>query len=327
MKPIYRPGFLAILTLGLAALAASAQEVAIVKGDRVNVRGQATVNSEVVTQLRKDEKITILGEINVEKPKPGEPAKWLKISVPTNTPVWVNTAFLTNHTVIPKLLNVRSGPGEHFSVIARLEKEATVQEIRVVDNWMEIVAPTNASAFVAADLIDRPNASATVSKVEPAPASPVAKPAPAPAPITETVKVDAAPAPAPVVDAPAKPVAAIPAPAPATVIPVPAPAPVVAAKVPADVELQPIPSAAPAPKRIITREGIVRRSISIQAPSAFRLADPDTGDTMNYLYPGDTGLQVKYYLGKRIRVSGEEAIDRRWLNTPVITIQTLEPLP
>jgi hypothetical protein len=313
----------------------------------VNVRGQANVGSEVVTQLRKGEPVIVIDEISVEKPKPGDPAKWLKIVMPTNTPVWVNATFLTNHVVMPKVLNIRSGPGEQFSVIGRLDRDATVQEIRVVENWMEIIAPTNTFAFVAADLIERTNAPAAVAKTEAAPAKPaepaptpvvVPAPAPAPAPVTETVKVEPTPAPAPVVDNAPKPIVvaeAKPAPAPEPVAPAPAPAPVVipvpapaAPKAPpADVVIQPIPSDVPGPKRVVTREGVVRRSISIQAPSAFRLANPETGDTLNYLYAGDTGLQIKYYLGKRIRVSGEEVVDARWVGTPVVTIQTLEPLP
>ena len=83
----------------------------------------------------------------------------------------------------------------------------------------------------------------------------------------------------------------------------------------------------PPPKRVVKRVGVVKRTFSIQAPTGFALIDPRTGETIDYLYTGDTGLQLKYYLGRRIAVTGPEAVDKRWPKTPMIEIETLEVLP
>ena len=64
-----RPKHVAALFLAanLAAVGSTEQK-AIVSADRVNVRGQATLNSEVVTQLREGEQVTVLEQIPVKDP-------------------------------------------------------------------------------------------------------------------------------------------------------------------------------------------------------------------------------------------------------------------
>ena len=80
-------------------------------------------------------------------------------------------------------------------------------------------------------------------------------------------------------------------------------------------------------KRVVSREGIVKRSVSIQAPTYFSLQSLDTGKTINYLYSPATNLVLKDFSGKRIVVTGEEMLDERWPNTPVINVDSLQPVP
>ncbi|MBI3876039.1 MAG: SH3 domain-containing protein [Verrucomicrobia bacterium] len=177
--------FPAALLLAAATAARAAEEPAVVKNNRVNIRGQPTLKSEVVTQLKKGEPITILEEIADPKAKKSEPPQWLRIALPTNTPVWVNALFVANNIVLPNKLNVRAGPGESFSTLTRLEKGATVKPIRTFEGWIEIEAPASASAFVAADQVTRNAPAPAVAATKP--------PAPAPTPEppkVETVKVD-----------------------------------------------------------------------------------------------------------------------------------------
>jgi hypothetical protein len=84
----------------------------------------------------------------------------------------------------------------------------------------------------------------------------------------------------------------------------------------------------PPRKRTVFREGIVRRSLSIQAPSEWVLEDLNNKRTINYLYaPPTNNIVLLDYFGKRIYVTGEELLDERWLKTPVLKIDTLEPVP
>jgi uncharacterized protein YgiM (DUF1202 family) len=303
MKTNHWLALTALLALGIMRPGAQAQDAAVVQQERVNVRGQPSLGGEVITQLRKGEPVTVLEEIPVKSPKPGEPEKWLRIAMPPNTPVWVHAPLIdpTNKTVTIKKINVRAGPGENFSVVGRLEKGDVVKEIRIVNDWMEIETPTGAYAFVAADLLKREK---TAEETQIAAAPPPA-PAPAPAP----------PAPPPVAAAPAQPAPAVPAPVvPPTVTPEAAtPAP----ELPA---ISPIP-----PRRVVTRQGIVRTAFSLRAPGDYLLESVESGRKINFLYTTTTNISLKTFRNKVVVVSGEEALDDRWPNTPVLTIETIEP--
>ena len=80
----------------------------------------------------------------------------------------------------------------------------------------------------------------------------------------------------------------------------------------------------PPPPRIVQREGIVRGMTSIQAPSRFVLVSPENGRDIDYLYTSSKELDLRRYKGLRIIVTGEESLDERWGNTPVITIQRIQ---
>jgi hypothetical protein len=82
----------------------------------------------------------------------------------------------------------------------------------------------------------------------------------------------------------------------------------------------------PPPPRIVEHEGVVRGSFSIQAPTKYQLVSIDTKQPINYLYTTSTNLDLSRYKGMHIIVTGEEALDARWKNTPVITIQKITVL-
>ena len=81
-----------------------------------------------------------------------------------------------------------------------------------------------------------------------------------------------------------------------------------------------------APIRIVTREGIVHRTLSLSAPSRYVLEHLESGKTINFLitqHPA-LGKKMEKLLGRRILVSGQEAMDARNQHTPVLIIKTLK---
>ncbi len=287
---------------------------AIAKQNNVNVRGQAAINSEVVAHLKKGDKVTILEEVTIKSPKTDEPSKWAKISLPASTPVWVNASFLdASKAVVPKKLNLRSGPGENYSVLGRIPKGTVVKEVETKGDWLKIEAPADTYAFVAAHLLTK----------EPAITAPVIIAAnELPKPPTPPVETKVPTLPLPPVANDSAPVVTAPPPV------VTAPPPIETAPVKAPVETAAATPAKPAEeifvKRVVTREGFVKRSVSIQAPTYFVLENINSGKTINYLYNSNTNLTLKDFQGKRIIVTGEELLDERWPNMPVISVETLE---
>ncbi|MSU61070.1 MAG: hypothetical protein EXS31_01535 [Pedosphaera sp.] len=335
-----------LIVAGLNTFAVAAEQTVTIKEPTVNVRGKPSFLGEVITQLKKGEKVVVLEEIAVAKPKKDEPAAWLKIQMPANTPVWVNHGFIdpTSKAVRAPKLNLRAGPGENFSVIGRLLQGDVVKEIRIVDAWMEIDTPPGTYAFIASELVSKEPASAApvpetipatllvAASVIPKPADVAVPATPPPAPVTEK-SVAAEPPPVVIVETPAV-VPATPkpeVPQPAPIIPVITPAPVVATPgvKPAT---EPPAESKPAPKRIAQRQGRVKSTLSIQAPTYFELVGQESGRLINYIHLNDEALSklettikgFRDYIGRIVIVSGEEAVDPRWPNTPVIEVESLK---
>jgi uncharacterized protein YgiM (DUF1202 family) len=314
---------------------------AIVAADNVNLRGQAGLQGEVVGHVKKGDAVTVLAEITLDKPKAGEPAQWAKIALPSGTKVWVDSKYVdkTNNVVATKKLNLRGGPGENFSVLGVIEKGAAVTSVSTKGDWTQIETPASAFAFVAAHYLKQeagmetnltaPPVVATAENVPPpAPATVMPPPAPTPTTVAEAPTIGPpattpppAPAPAPVTPLPATPETAATTPAPAPATPeTTMPAPTLA---PDETDTN-LP---PPPPRIVTHEGMVRRSVSPVAPTYFELYDPADDKAIDYLYTSTTNLNLNPYNGRHITVTGEEAMDVRWKDTPVITIQKIYVLP
>jgi hypothetical protein len=94
-------------------------------------------------------------------------------------------------------------------------------------------------------------------------------------------------------------------------------APVVDTNMPPPVDTTP-----PGP-RIVTHEGVVGFSASLNAPTDFKLYDPDTLQDIDFLYTNAKDLDLNRYVNMRIVVTGVEGLDARWQNTPVITIERI----
>jgi hypothetical protein len=82
----------------------------------------------------------------------------------------------------------------------------------------------------------------------------------------------------------------------------------------------------PPPPRIVSHEGVVGHVDSIIAPTPYVLYDPATHKEINFLYTTSTNLDISRYYNMRIVVTGEEAMAKRWQDTPVLTIQRIEVL-
>lgn len=252
------------------------------------VRGQAGLRGEEVAHLSKGDAVTVLEQINLAHHEAGEPSQWAKISYPTNAYVWVSARYIdTNGAVSTKKLNLRAGPGENYSVVGVIEQGTQVTEEGTKGSWMKIEPPANAYAFVAAKYLTQEAAAPTVA------AAPPEAPETAPAPPPE-----AAPTP----------------------MQVPEQAPIVATPPP--------PPAPEAPSvRIVQHEGVVGPVGSMIAPTPYKLYDPDTKVDIDYLYvvPGSS-IDLGSLVDDRVIVTGEEGIDQRWPNTPVIAIQNIQVL-
>lgn len=277
---------------------------ATVSGNNVNVRGKAGYKGEVFTKLNNGDAVTVIEQVILPKPKKGEPAQWAKIGFPTNAHVWVHSAYIdANKTVKPRKLNIRTGPGENYSIVGTLEQGAAVKEVAVKENWLSIEAPAGAYAFVAASYLQQTATEATVP-----PVVSVAPPEPATVPPTTEIASTTSDSTGVIATNPAAEPVSMPTPDAANAAP------------PVAYEEIEVP-------RFVAHEGVVRGSGSIQAPTQYGLYSKETGKLINYLYSPTPQLDMSRYFGRYIIVSGQEGLDKRWKNTPVLTIQKIQVVP
>ena len=276
-----------------------------VNARNVNVRGRSTIMGEVLTRLTKGDKVTVIEQVENKWAKGADPKQWARIAYPSNAPVWIFAAFVdANKTVTASRLNLRGGPGENYSIVGRIPKGTTVNEIATKGEWMQIAPPETATAFMAAMYLTQD--AAMLAAAEPA------KPAVEIEPASTNVITDVEP----VIAEPVEVAAANPP-----------------EKTPSELEqfVSDVSGGAdmeepeaPLPPRIVMREGIVRNATSIQAPSHYGLAGLETGRTINYLYTSSTNLNLNRYANLHVIVTGEESLDERWPNTPVLTLQRIQ---
>ena len=292
-----------------------------VRSGSVNVRGQAKLNSEVITRVTNGEQVTVIEEIHLKNTGPEEPSAWAKIVLPEKAHVWVHSSFIdpVAKTVTPRKLNMRGGPGENYSILGTLSRGDTITEINTKGNWIEIEPPTNAYAFMAAQyLAQEPEApeTPTVASTEETPE------------LTNAVPAEPVPAPTSLAEEPqvasnATEMAAVTEPA-ANAITNEAPSSATNEMMTAAAEVPDVAEEEPPPPRIVEREGIVRETYSIQAPTEYALVSPDNHRPIDYLYSTTTNLDLSRYKGLHVIVTGPEGLDERWKNTPVITIQRIQ---
>jgi hypothetical protein len=327
-----------------------AEQVATVTGSRVNVRGQATLGSEVITQLKSGDRVVVLEEITATDPKVGEPTRWARIQLPESTSVFVFAPYVdpVSKTVKVSRLNLRGGPGENFSVLGRLTRGTRVTELQTTGSWMEIETPPEAHAFVAMDFLETEEPTATAApRPATTPAAPTATPpaqwpptvapptaTPTEAPAVATVEPTVEPA-QPETDVAAvesEPVLIEPDDWPGVTPPseddwpraqVPAPQLEAAPTVPT---FQPEPPVEPTPRRVVIREGRVVFAFSPQAPTRYGLMSLETQRIINFLHSEVDGLNLRAFSGRDVFVTGEELLDARWV-TPIIEVEDIRLAP
>jgi uncharacterized protein YraI len=90
----------------------------------------------------------------------------------------------------------------------------------------------------------------------------------------------------------------------------------------------PVPTPPPPPPqptvRIIQHEGIVGPVGSIVAPTDYKLYDLSTKQDIDFLYPISKDLDLSRLVDADVIVTGEEGVDQRWPNTPIMAIQSIQ---
>ena len=296
-----------------------------VKASRLNVRGGPGENHPVLARLSQGASVKLSGQ---------RKGKWVEVFAPANASVFVASQFVQIQSVaaaqVPAV-NPGAGveiPGSPAAAPATPGNDGGTTVTIPLESFgkPEAVSPEG----VPIKRAETPGSATTPATPEVTkPATPeVAQPVVPPAEVVEVTPPSTPVTPAtPEVTAPISPVVPEETVKPEEPI-VPAQPAEPAQVTEVNPNLPPASTVKPGegelPVRIVTREGVVRRTLHIQAPSGYVLEHVDTGKKINFLMLDHPTLKLNWFEGQRVLVSGEEAIDIRHVNTPVLKIQTLK---
>ena len=155
---VKKTGFvcLFLMVFGVTSYADEILEAKIT-GDRVNVRTKPSLNSEVIMQLNFNDKIEVLEQ--------GE--EWTKIKGPTEIKVWVHDSCITDNKIAKRLVNMRSGPGQAYCVLSRLERGTPVTIVEEFGEWKKIVPPVDFNVWVTSEYVGYGETVQEIVKEEP----------------------------------------------------------------------------------------------------------------------------------------------------------------
>ena len=78
-------------------------------------------------------------------------------------------------------------------------------------------------------------------------------------------------------------------------------------------------------KRFVTREGVVGLAFAVNAPTYLELKSIRRHEgVQNFLYSDSPNLDLSFFRGKHVVVSGEEWVDDRWPRTPLLRVTKIE---
>ena len=130
----------------LAGGAAPAAEIPVrVTGSRVNLRARPGLTYEVVGQAD-------VGDVLLAKTFQTE---WVEVIPPPGTRGYVYAPMVEENLVAVAELNVRCGPGVHFSPMGVMRRNMVVEERgRHGEDWLEIDATADCSLWVSAEYVE-----------------------------------------------------------------------------------------------------------------------------------------------------------------------------
>jgi uncharacterized protein YgiM (DUF1202 family) len=285
-----------VVSLALITTMARA-DMGVVKTDHVNLRAQAKANAEVITQLARGDRLTILDKKTV--PYGQRSMTWLKVALPDKATVWIKSEFVKNGVVAVDKVNVRSGAGINFSIVGLAHRGDKVETVRTLGEWLEIRPLPGSFGWISADYVE------LTPDLQAPPASDK----------IQAGKTPTAPVAAGVNAPPAKATASTNAP------PV-APGVIALETPPSTSSAVVIRSGVP-----VTREGTVYSSAGmlIKRPGTHSLWLEGVPDRHLIAYLNSPNISLEPFEGKKVQVIGTETMLANW-NNPVIEVQQIQPM-
>lgn len=135
-----------------------AQDTVTVTGDRVSLRAAPDTNAVLLDRVMKGDELTLKDNSN---------SNWVGVLPPASIDLWVNSEFVSSNSVLPDLLNIRSGPSLSHSVVGSAAKGDSLTVRGETGGWMKIAPTSNTTVWINRKYVQAPEPAVIV---EPKPA-------------------------------------------------------------------------------------------------------------------------------------------------------------
>ncbi|MBO4715849.1 MAG: SH3 domain-containing protein [Verrucomicrobia bacterium] len=143
--------FLILSLAVLGQVAVSADQGAVVTGDRVNVRSDISTNADIIEKATKGAKYIAVERDTINPPIEGMPANWIKVRL-NSSPVYIKSDLLNEDGSAKTTLNLREGPGTTYKKVGQLKQGEKVVVLETENGWSKVEGPES-FGYIAEDYI------------------------------------------------------------------------------------------------------------------------------------------------------------------------------
>ncbi len=133
------------ILLGLWMSAAAVADEVRVTGDRVSLRSAPSLEAALLDRAMRGDLLQEVSRSN----------GWVAVEAPAYLDAWVAAEFLTNGVVVPKRLNVRSGPNRNYEVLAVVEAGDRLEERDRFHEWVQVIPPEGSRVWISESFTER----------------------------------------------------------------------------------------------------------------------------------------------------------------------------
>jgi uncharacterized protein YgiM (DUF1202 family) len=149
----------ALIALSTSVYAQDAVKVKV-KGDRVSLRAAPEATAVLLDRALIGDELVL---------KDNSHPDWIGVLPPDKIDFWVSREFVSTNTVIPKTLNIRSGPSLSHSVVGSANQGDVLTIRGEMTDWLKIAPTSNTVIWISRKFVEapRPEVAEPVVIVEP----------------------------------------------------------------------------------------------------------------------------------------------------------------
>jgi uncharacterized protein YgiM (DUF1202 family) len=135
-----------LIALSAAVFAQDAVKVKVT-GDRVSLRAAADTNAVLLDRAMAGDELVLQNNSNPD---------WVGVLPPEVIDLWVSSEFVSSNTVLPELLNIRSGPSLSHHTVGSAQKGELLKVRGEIAQWIKIAPTSNTVVWISRKYVDAP---------------------------------------------------------------------------------------------------------------------------------------------------------------------------